>query len=290
VTPTARRILWFGTGIVATLASGATAIAWWQAPFLAANGLLHPMRHAVPEMLRQTFETVRFEGAGVTLTGWRAKHRGVRRGTIVYLHGVADNRGSAIPMMHRYAAKGFEVIAYDSRAHGESTGEVCTYGFYEKQDLRRVLDAVQEPVVLMGSSLGAAVALQEAADDPRVRAVVAAESFSDLRTIAVERAPKVLTEDMIRRAFDIAAREGKFEIDAVSPLEAAHRISVPVLLVHGAADEATRPEHSRRIYEALAGPKRLLIVDGAGHNQSLSAATWDVIDQWLDTVLSEADR
>ena len=45
-------------------------------------------------------------------------------------------------MADHFLARGFDVVAYDSRAHGESEGDVCTYGFYEKEDLRRVLDRV----------------------------------------------------------------------------------------------------------------------------------------------------
>lgn len=55
------------------------------------------------------------------------------RGTIVYLHGVADNRTSGDRVVARYTAQGYEVIAYDSRAHGDSQGTMCTNGFFEKQ-------------------------------------------------------------------------------------------------------------------------------------------------------------
>src|SRR6185436_14421434 len=112
------------------------------------------------------------------------------RGTIVYLHGVADNHSSAAGVIRRFLPRGFLVIAYDSRAHGDSDGAACTYGFYEKADLRRVIDALPPgPVALIGTSLGAAVAVQAAAGDSRVTTVVAAETFSDLRTVATERAP-----------------------------------------------------------------------------------------------------
>ena len=60
-------------------------------------------------------------------------------------------------------------VAYDSRAHGESEGDVCTYGFFEKRDLHQVLDSIGPgPIALVGTSRGAAVALQEAAEDARV--------------------------------------------------------------------------------------------------------------------------
>jgi len=47
----------------------------------------------------------------------------------------------------------------------------------------------------------------------------------------------------------------------------------------------TSPDHSRRIYAALDGPKRLLLVPGAHHNESLSVTLWNDVEQWLDQVI-----
>jgi pimeloyl-ACP methyl ester carboxylesterase len=205
---------------------------------------------------------------------------------LVYLHGIADNRTSGAGVVERFGRRGFDVVAYDSRAHGESEGDVCTYGFYEKQDLHRVLDMLGSgPVVLLGTSLGAAVALQEAARDMRVTAVVAAETFSDLRTVATERAPFFFTPSIIEQALRLAEQQGGFRVDAVSPVMAAAEIKIPVLLVHGAADSKTPPEHSRRVLTALAGSKRLILVPGAGHNESLRGDVWVEIERWLEEVV-----
>jgi uncharacterized protein len=212
---------------------------------------------------------------------------GGRRGTVIYLHGFADNRASGAGVMERFRRRGFDVVAYDSRAHGESGGGASTYGFHEKEDLRRVLDTLEPgPVVLIGASLGAAVALQAAAVDPRISAVVAAETFSDLRTVVTERAPFFFAGDTVNNAIKLAGEKGSFQIDEVSPAMAARRIAVPVLLIHGASDTATPPDHSRRVFENLAGPKRMIIVAGAGHNESLRGKTWDEIERWIDTVAS----
>jgi pimeloyl-ACP methyl ester carboxylesterase len=225
-------------------------------------------------------------GAGVRLRGWRCPATGQRQGTIVYLHGIADNRTSSVGLIQRFVPRRFDVVAYDSRAHGESEGDACTCGFFEKEDLHRVLDTIDRgPIVLIGTSLGAAVALQEAADDKRVAAIVSAETFSDLRTIATERAPFFFTTRTIRKAFQLAAEQGRFDVDAVSPQNAAVRIKVPVLLIHGSADTDTRPEHSRRVFEALQGPKRLIIVPGAAHNGSLRSEVWVEIENWIDRVV-----
>ena len=270
-------------GTVGTLACG-------QLPGWAAGGLLHPSRRAVDPSLSARYGKLMFEGDGVVLEGWKLPAQGPARGTVVYLHGVADNRASSLGAA-RLTQHGFDVVAYDSRAHGNSTGDACTYGFHERRDLRRVLDVLERrPIVVIGSSLGAAVALQAAAEDERIRAVVAAESFSDLRTAASERAPGFLTKRTIQRAFALAEEQGHFEVDAVSPVRAAAHISAPVFLLHGALDRETPPDHAKRIFDALSGPKRLLIVAGAGHNQSLQASTWPEIEAWIDMILPGGQR
>lgn len=273
--------------LAGTLTVVAAAVFNRELPTLGANGLLHPYRRAMDAGTRDVHPTLSFAGADVRLAGWRIPARSPRRGTVVYLHGVADNRGSALTAAQRFPDRGFDVVAYDSRAHGESGGDLCTYGFNEKRDLQRVIDQVEGGlVVVIGSSLGAAVGLQAAAEDPRISAVVAAESFSDLKTVATERAPWFFTGGAIRRSFALAERLGQFRVEEVSPVAAAARIHVPVFLIHGADDRETPPEHSRRIFDALGGPKRLLILEGAGHNQSFQPSTWAEIENWLDAVLS----
>jgi alpha-beta hydrolase superfamily lysophospholipase len=257
-----------------------------EMPVRAAGGLLYPLRRPVRRPAPENCAEETFAGAGVSLKGWRCRAATPRRGTVIYLHGVADNRASGVGMIQRFTQRGFDVIAYDSRAHGESGGEICTYGFFEKRDLSRVIDTVPSgPIFLIGSSLGAAVALQEAADDPRVSAVVAAESFSDLRTVCRERAPFFLSETMIRKAFAVAEERGRFKIDNVNVVAAASHIAAPVLLVHGAEDHDTPPDHSKRIFVALQGPKRLILVPAAHHNESMSGRPiWGEIERWLDGV------
>jgi pimeloyl-ACP methyl ester carboxylesterase len=275
------RVRFVLVGLVA-IAVAAVAVAANQLPALGAGALLHPLRRHVDALPPEGCSETAFSGAGINLAGWKCRASGYRRGTLIYLHGAADNRVSSVAAIQRFRPLGFDVVAYDSRAHGDSGGDICTYGFFEKQDLRRVLDATDAgPIVLMGGSLGAAVAIQSAVDNPRVSAVVAAETFSDLRTIATERAPFFFTRGTIAQAFEVAERQGDFDVDAVSPVVAAARIDVPVLVIHGDADRETPPDHARRVFEALHGPKRLIMVPGAQHNGSLRPAIWDQIERWV---------
>lgn len=268
--------------VVAVVGAAAT-LAACQLHAIGAGALLYPSKRPLRGQRPASCVEKTFRGHDVNLSGWHCSPgAGPSHGVVVYLHGIADNRSGAAGIARRFTSRGFDFIAYDSRAHGASEGEHCTYGYYEKLDLRRILDEVgAERAILIGHSLGAAVALQTAAIDSRVRAVVAAASFSDLRTIATERAPFIFTERSIAGALMRAERDGRFRVAEVSPVRAASAISAPVLLIHGEADRNTRPAHSSRIFEALRGPKTLIVVPGAGHNDVLNGGVWQQIESWI---------
>jgi pimeloyl-ACP methyl ester carboxylesterase len=267
--------------------SGAVAT---QVPSVVAGAILRPARVPYTQAAPPGCREREFAGAAVTLRGWSCEPIGAARGTLVSLHGVADNRRGAAGLVSRFGKRGLAVVAYDSRAHGASDGEFCTYGFHEKHDLRRVIGTLPPgPVILFGTSLGGAVALQAAPGEPRVAGVVAAETFSDLATVVRDRAPRMTPDFLIRQAFRVAGQRGGFDLEHVSPVRAAASIRVPVLLIHGAEDRDTGPDHSRRIYDALAGEKRLILVPGAGHGQALSGPNvWSDIEEWTEMLLGRS--
>jgi alpha-beta hydrolase superfamily lysophospholipase len=282
VTAAARRAL----VLLLALAPGCMPPSWGAA------AMLHPHRSTRAGQPTLPFEDVTWPGAGVDLRGWWFHTpANPARGTLVYLHGVADNRVSGLGIAKHFVPQGFDVVTYDSRAHGQSGGQACTYGYYEKKDLQRVLDRLSKgPVVVMGTSLGGAVALQAAAEDPRIAAVISIAAFSDLRTAAMERAPFFASRSNIEEAFRLAEAEGHFQVAEVSPVGAAPLIRAPVLLIHGDRDTETPYAHAQRILPALGGPKRLLTIPGGGHQDGLRAEAWKQVDAWLTSALADADR
>jgi pimeloyl-ACP methyl ester carboxylesterase len=251
-------------------------------PSWGANALLHPHRKPVTQTPTLPYESLEID-VGVKLAAWRFPAPGARRGTVVFLHGLGDNRASGLGVAQHFTARGFDVLAYDGRALGASGGAACTYGYFEKRDLSRALDQLPPgPVVAFGVSLGAAVALQAAAVEPRISVVVSVATFSDLMTAARERAPFFASESNLEAAARRAEAEAGFRIADVSPALAASHIRAPVILIHGTDDDETPPAHSERVFAALAGPKRIVRVPGARHNDTLTPETWRQIDAWVD--------
>ena len=116
--------------------------------------------------------------------------------------------------------------------------------------------------------------------------VVSVSTFSDLRTIATERA-FFFPSWSLGPAFARAEHDGNFIVDDVSPVKAAAQITVPVLLMHGSEDRNTRPDHSQRVYDALTSARRLVLIPGAAHNDALNSQALAEIVDWLTALFPQ---
>ena len=262
---------------------------------LAAGALLLPLRVPVvgsPSLAHEDFSVTTPDG--IALDGWFFSPAGPPRAVLVLVHGKDINRQHFVGAARRFVDEGLGVVAFDQRAHGRSTGEFVTYGAKEVGDLRLVIDvALQKwgrelPVVLVGESLGAAVALQTAAVEPRVRVVVAGAAFADLTTVVDDHAPALLGRAGKAKAIEVAEQAADFHVADISPERSAKNITVPTLLLHGSDDAYLPLRHSLRIYENLAGPKELVRLEGVDHvGILLSSEAWKQIDRFVGHALEQ---
>jgi pimeloyl-ACP methyl ester carboxylesterase len=245
--------------------------------------ILEPRRHPAQAAPEPPHVEVAFPGEGVELRGWLFPAEGAHLGTVIYLHGRNQNREGSVAVARRLVPLGYDVLAYDSRAHGTSGGRYTTFGYFEKRDVSRAIDFLGvDRVVLAGLSLGAAVAIQSAAEEPRVAGVVAISSFSSLEEVVRGRLPSFVTEGQVRGAFREVERRANIRVKDVDAVAAARRIDVPVLLLHGSLDRFTPLDHAERIYGALRGPRELVEIAGAGHGNVLASdQAWDAILGWF---------
>lgn len=213
---------------------------------------------------------------GIELKGWLVSSKRKRpRGTVIYLHGVGDCKTAGVPLAGLLYRHGFHVLLYDSRAHGESGGHFCTYGYHEKYDLATAIDFLRQhrklksgPVGVFGTSMGAAVALQTAAIDPRIKGVAAEAGFTDLRTISVDyqrRIVKLPWHFLRNVAMSRSQKIARFKARDVSPLLDVAKIHIPLLFIHGMADKLINYEYSKTLFKHANNPKELFLVPGANH-------------------------
>src|SRR5882757_3939647 len=94
---------------------------------------------------------------------------------------------------HPLLLAGYIVVMMDSRAHGASEGAMATYGWLERNDTRFIVEALESSeyprhLFALGESMGAGIALQSAAVEPRIEAVVAEASFANIREASYDYA------------------------------------------------------------------------------------------------------
>jgi uncharacterized protein len=256
---------------------------------------LHPM-HLNPVRLEETAQMLAPTGStkedfsvfttdGVQLSGWKIRAASPNGDWVLIFHGVADNRTGMLGYADFLLRDGYSVVMTDARAHGSSGGDMATYGWKERYDTVAVANHLYltekvRRLHAFGVSMGAALALQSAAVEPRISGVVAEDPFANLREVSYDYAglhfSPLLGKTLFRPAsiagMNAMAKAGGFNPDDDSPERAVAARSFPVLLICGTRDYIIPCRHAERIYKAASGPKELWIVNGAEAASALGRA------------------
>jgi uncharacterized protein len=189
---------------------------------------------------------------GERLDGWwLAPPAG--RGVVLFLHGtpgtVPDHTWRFAQLKH----SGLGILAIDWRGYGGSTGQPTELGL--RADARAGFDfirnaAPQSRIAVFGESLGTGPAVALARDRP-VAGVLLNAPYASVRRLFELRRPFLPYRWLMSDPFDSEALIGG--------------IGVPVLILHGTADPNVPVEEAHRLYAAAREPKRIIVVEGAGH-------------------------
>ncbi|MEX2543893.1 MAG: alpha/beta fold hydrolase [Phycisphaeraceae bacterium] len=204
---------------------------------------------------------------------------------VVMAHGWLEVKEFHVSHIRTLNRAGHDVITFDHRAHGRSTGRVGTFGVRERHDLAAVIDAgverglIRDRVISVGFSLGAATALQHAPDDDRVAGVIAYAPFVDLaaaiRSFREMLAPWI-DDRWLAAGFERAAAEADFDIAQADTLAAMRRLTQPVLMIEGGRDRNLPPRwHTHKLAEAKTqGSLEVMTIEQATHCGLCRRANW----------------
>ena len=212
-------------------------------------------RYAVG-LLPGTTETRIEAHDGTGLHGWlrHTVEEPHSRGLVIYFGGNAEEVSGQIHDAQMLAP--WSTAAFNYRGYGLSKGRpseaaltadaLAIYDRFAKRD-----DIDPSRIVVLGRSLGSAVAVQLAASRP-VHAVVLVSPFDSLRSIARKQYPFVPVSLLLKHPFDSLAR--------------AVNIEAPLLVLAGEHDDLIPPGFSRRLHDAWRGPKQWALIPEADHN------------------------
>jgi len=267
-------------------------------------------------------------GGRIFTRHWPAE--GTARASLVICHGVNSHGGQYIRAAEDFASRGFAVTALDLRGRGKSDGErfyVESIGDYVS-DVSLTIEYARSrnsdlPMYLLGHSAGGVTSTTYALDYQDRIAGLICESFA-FRVYAPNFALKLLEgashiaphahvlrlkmEDFSRDPDWVSELEADpLTDDEVQPVATVAafaragerferefpRITLPVLILHGTADKATRPDGSQQFYdEADSSDKTLKLYEGHYHDLLNDFGKEDVIDDiagWIDARLGTGE-
>ena len=206
---------------------------------------------------------------------WLYAERETPKAIMIFVHGIGGCKEHFIPWASSLARKGMSSIVFDGRAHGESGGIYCTYGFYEKKDISKIVDIIKEkhpdtPIGVWGNSLGGAIALQALEYDERIDFGIVESTFTQLDQIVFDYKKRLLKGVGIKYLSDYSlSRAGKiarFEPAEVSPIQSVKNIEQPVFIAHGNVDKNVSFSYGKQLYENLKSEEKVFeLIEGAGH-------------------------
>ncbi|SIO29061.1 Lysophospholipase, alpha-beta hydrolase superfamily [Singulisphaera sp. GP187] len=208
--------------------------------------------------------------------------------TILLVHGFAEVRDAMKGRAELLAARGWNVARLDMRGYGRSGGGFASFGGREGDDLRAWVDVVAGRVgpamslAVWGRSMGAAIALRAAADEPRIVALLLESPYARLETVVagwLQRIrtplPSLLAPRIVRRASRLAG----VSLSRPRPIELAPRITAPTLIVHGRRDTLVPDGDAHRLASVFPQPATLIEIQGAGHGNVIEMGGPDLLDR-----------
>lgn len=220
--------------------------------YLPSPGPVPPAASVLPGAEDVTFETA----DGLRLAAWFVPGAEVPGPAVLVCNGNGGDRSMRAALAAALSRMGLAVLLFDYRGYGGNPGSPSEEGL--AADARAALgylagrpEVDPRRVVYLGESLGAAVALRLAVERPPA-ALVLRSPFASLAEVGRRHYPFLPVSLLLRDRYDSAARVG--------------RLTAPLLVVAGGRDRIVPVSHSRRLFAAAPRPKRLVVLDGADHN------------------------
>lgn len=217
---------------------------------------------------------------------------------VLGVHGYTVDHRDIAPAIKPFADKGYHVLTPDQRGRGNSEGDYLSMGWLEKDDallwINKIIDYdKQAQIILYGESMGAATLMMASGEVLPKQVVALVEDCG--YTSAYEMFANQLDErfglpeiPFLPVAALIGQMRAGFDFNDASAIKQLEKATLPILFIHGGADDYVPTRMGNELYEAYQGEKELLIIDGAGHGSSADIDPeqyYTTVFKFIDTYL-----
>ena len=225
----------------------------------------------IPSALGYDYQDIFLQSAdGTQLHAWLINPTGPPIGTILFLHGNAENISTHFRATLWLIEKGYRVFALDYRGYGLSSGkpdvpevyaDIAAAAQWLNKRFRKDNPAINHPVFLLGQSLGASLAIKYAELDEtfneKFDALIVEAAFARFGTMAKHVASKHWLTWSAQYPAKWLISNDYDPLDAVSQLE-----QTPLLMIHSEQDQIIPYRFGKSVYKAANNPKRFVKTKG----------------------------
>jgi uncharacterized protein len=257
--------------------------------FLAEYSQYHPPREQIDRpagKFGSRLHDIAIEiGDGTRLAGWSLPSN--NGAVVIFIHGSPGNRKSLLPIAMGLNEHGYGALLLDMPGHGESGGR-ADWGISTQNAVEKAIDLALKGggvshIAIFGYSMGSCIAVQVAARERRVDALILVSAFSNLADLSNSRVPffnefDLLAERMV--GVDVGAMRTLDLLKAAAPR--------PVFIISGTADDLIPVSMPQALFSAAHDPKELWLVNGANHGNVRDTAGSAIFDERVSNFLNEA--
>jgi fermentation-respiration switch protein FrsA (DUF1100 family) len=213
-----------------------------------------------PDAVGLRYETVDLPVEAGQVRGWWIGANRDNAPTLLYFHGTGSNLGDVPRLAAQFHELGWSAFFIDYRGYGESRGDfpseqaVYADAIAALNYLTQSRRIPPQRIVIMGRSIGGAIALELATRNPDLAALVVESSFTSMRDMISHLIPVQLlpVDFLLHQRFD--------------SLTKVRSLQMPLLVIHGTSDRVVPARMGQALYAAAPHPKELLLIPQAGHS------------------------
>jgi uncharacterized protein len=179
---------------------------------------------------------------------------------LLYLHGNGSNNGDGVDLAAAFHQLGLSVLLLDYRGYGKSDrifpNETRVYEDAEAawNYLTHEQKIIPENIFVYGHSLGGAIAIELATKHPEMAGLIVTATFTSIRNI--------VNLNSLLQIFPLNWLLTQ-HFDSIAKIKS---LQVPLLIIHGTADEVIPVAMGQKLYAAAPEPKQLVVIPGGDHN------------------------
>lgn len=220
---------------------------------------------------------------GTRLSGWWIPSISQSASTVIVCHGLASSKSNQLILSRSLVPDGYNVLIFDFRAHGESGGQLTTFGDRERFDVlgavrwvRSNRPAQSRQIFGLGASMGGAALISAASDASEegraIQAIAVYGTFDDLSlemdSVTEDRFVPALCWLIRKLGLPLASVHCGSDLTQFAPARDLDRLwPRPILVIHGMDDRVIPFERGQRLYQMSSQPRQRIWVPRAGHNE-----------------------